>query len=31
MREPFLTIDGQDAPGLGVCLRGGSLEIEDTR
>jgi len=30
IREPFLTIDGQDAPGLGICLRGGSLEIEDT-
>lgn len=30
IREPFLTIDGQDAPGLGVCLRGGSLELEDT-
>ena len=30
IREPFLTIDGEDAPGLGVCLRGGSLELEDT-
>ena len=30
IREPFLTIDGQDAPGLGICLRGGSLELEDT-
>ena len=30
IREPFLTIDGQDAPGLGVCIRGGSLEFKDT-
>lgn len=30
IREPFLTIDGQDAPGQGICLRGGSLELEDT-
>lgn len=30
IREPFLTIDGHDAPGLGVCIRGGSIEIEDT-
>lgn len=30
IREPFLTIDGKDAPSLGICLRGGSLELEDT-
>jgi hypothetical protein len=30
IREPFITIDGSDAPGMGVCLRGGSLEFEDT-
>lgn len=30
VREPYLTIDGHDAPSLGVCLRGGSLEIENT-
>jgi hypothetical protein len=28
--EPFLTIDGRDAPGKGVCLSGGSLELKDT-
>jgi len=28
--EPFITIDGGDAPGMGVCLRGGSLEFNDT-
>lgn len=30
IREPFITIDGRDAPGQGVCLRGGSLEFTDT-
>jgi hypothetical protein len=30
IKEPFITIDGSDAPGMGVCLRGGSLEFEDT-
>lgn len=30
IREPFITIDGHDAPGQGVCLRGGSLEFTDT-
>lgn len=30
VREPFLTIDGQDAPGQGICIRGGSLEFRDT-
>lgn len=30
VREPFITIDGSDAPGAGVCLRGGSLEFKDT-
>jgi hypothetical protein len=30
IREPFITIDGGDAPGMGVCLRGGSLEFKDT-
>ena len=30
IREPFITIDGGDAPGKGVCLRGGSLEFTDT-
>ena len=28
--EPFITIDGGDAPGMGVCLRGGSLEFKET-
>ena len=28
--EPFITIDGGDAPGMGVCLRGGSLEFKNT-
>ncbi|WP_395744304.1 hypothetical protein [Prosthecobacter sp.] len=30
IREPYITIDGGDAPGMGVCLRGGSLEFKDT-
>lgn len=30
IREPFITIDGRDAPGMGVCLRGGSLEFKET-
>lgn len=30
VREPFLTIDGSDAPGAGVCIRGGSLMFKDT-
>ena len=30
IREPFITIDGSDAPGMGVCLRGGSLEFKET-
>ncbi|MGV3663712.1 MAG: hypothetical protein ACO1TE_26310 [Prosthecobacter sp.] len=30
IREPFITIDGRDAPGQGICLRGGSLEFTDT-
>ena len=30
IREPFITIDGGDAPGMGICLRGGSLEFNDT-
>ncbi|MDI1315577.1 hypothetical protein [Prosthecobacter sp.] len=30
IREPFITIDGGDAQGMGVCLRGGSLEFTDT-
>lgn len=30
IREPFITIDGKDAPGQGVCLRGGSLEFTNT-
>jgi hypothetical protein len=28
--EPFLTIDGSDAPGMGICLRGGTLECRHT-
>ncbi len=28
VREPYLTIAGQSAPGDGVCLRGRALEIE---
>lgn len=30
VQEPFLTIDGQDAPGQGICIRGGSLEFKNT-
>lgn len=30
VREPFLTIDGEDAPGDGVCLRDHSLNFEKT-
>ena len=30
IREPFLTLDGRDAPGQGVCIRGGTLEFKDT-
>lgn len=30
VKEPFLTMDGHDAPGKGVCIRGGSLEFRDT-
>lgn len=30
IRAPFITIDGSDAPGMGVCLRGGSLEFKET-
>jgi hypothetical protein len=30
VREPFLTIDGSDAPGAGICIRGGSLMFKDT-
>ena len=30
IEEPFITIDGGDAPGMGVCLRGGSLEFKNT-
>lgn len=30
IREPRITIDGSDAPALGVCLKGGSLEFRDT-
>ncbi len=30
VKEPFLTIDGKDAPGQGVCIRGGSLEFKNT-
>lgn len=29
VRESRLTIDGGDAPGLGVCLKGGALEFRD--
>lgn len=31
VREPFLTLDGSDAPGMGVCIRGGCLKISGTR
>ena len=30
VREPFLTLDGSDAPGLGVCLRDHSLHLKNT-
>jgi hypothetical protein len=30
VREPFLTVDGSDAPGPGVCIRGGSLMFKNT-
>lgn len=30
VKEPFITIDGGDAPGQGICLRGGTLEFKDT-
>lgn len=30
IRQPFITIDGHDAPGQGICLRGGSLEFKET-
>lgn len=30
VREPRVTIDGEDAPALGVCIAGGSLEFRDT-
>ncbi|MES2735675.1 MAG: hypothetical protein V4672_05115 [Verrucomicrobiota bacterium] len=30
VKEPFLTVDGLDAPGQGICIRGGSLEFKDT-
>jgi hypothetical protein len=30
VNEPFLTMDGHDAPGAGVCIRGGTLEFKDT-
>lgn len=30
IKEPFITIDGGDAPGMGICLRGGSLEFKET-
>ncbi len=28
VRTGFLTVDGSDAPGQGICVRGGSLEFE---
>ena len=30
IHEPFLTIDGSDAPGFGVCLCDHSLQVKDT-
>lgn len=30
VREPFLTLDGTNAPAGGVCIRGGSLMFENT-
>ncbi len=28
--QPYLTLDGSDAPGDGICIRGGGLEFRDT-
>jgi hypothetical protein len=30
VKEPFLTVDGESAPGQGICIRGGSLEFQDS-
>ena len=30
VRRPFLTVDGSDAPGMGVCIAGGCLKISGT-
>lgn len=30
VKEPFLTLDGREAPGQGICIRGGSVEFKDT-
>ena len=30
VREPFLTLDGSDAPGQGVCVRDHSLQLKGT-
>ena len=30
VRDPYLTIDGSTAPGLGVCIRGGCLKVSGT-
>lgn len=30
VREPFLTVDGSDAPGPGISIRGGSLMFKNT-
>lgn len=30
IKEPFLTIDGSDAPGLGICICDHSLALRDT-
>ena len=30
VRDPFLTVDGSEAPGMGICIAGGCLKISDT-
>lgn len=30
VKEPYVTLDGREAPGQGICICGGSLEFKDT-